>query len=104
MKAVSKLRLIQSTVSDSLTTLASACKSSTDPSQAWLFRWPEDRWYPGIQWVGKTDYEGTNPQGGCGIFGYKSYNKGVPQVAADKAISLGCYQTTTPIRFVEDLD
>jgi len=82
---------------------ATACKSSTDPSQAWISRWPETARYPAIQWVGKTDFEGTNPQGGCGVFGYKSYNKGVPQVAADKAISLGCYQTTTPLRFVEDL-
>ncbi|KAH7057452.1 hypothetical protein BKA62DRAFT_738822, partial [Auriculariales sp. MPI-PUGE-AT-0066] len=77
---------------------ALTCKNSTDPAQAWLFRWPEDKRYPAIQWVGKTDVEGTNPQGGCGVFGYKSHDKGVPYVAADKAISLGCAQTTTPLR------
>ena len=41
---------------------------------------------------GKTDEEGTDPQGGCGLLGYKSNAHGVPITTRDsnRQISVVC--------------
>ena len=41
--------------------------------------------------LGKTDEEGTDPQGGCGVLGYKAATTGAPVVASGtNTITLEC--------------
>ena len=41
--------------------------------------------------LGKTDEEGTDPQGGCGVLGYKAASTGAPVVASGtNTITLEC--------------
>ncbi|EJD41973.1 hypothetical protein AURDEDRAFT_115235, partial [Auricularia subglabra TFB-10046 SS5] len=44
-----------------------------------------------LLWVGKTDEEGTDPQGGCGVLGYKSSVDGTPVIThTNQQITLEC--------------
>lgn len=45
----------------------------------------------GMYWRGKTDEEGTDPQGGCGLLGYEAYAQGNPVVThKTRAIFVTC--------------
>jgi len=45
----------------------------------------------GMYWYGITDEEGTDPQGGCGLLGYKANSLGIPVVTQKtRAISVTC--------------
>ncbi|KAF8340706.1 uncharacterized protein EI90DRAFT_3117215 [Cantharellus anzutake] len=70
------------------TTLATCPSSRPVPSSdiPYSFRWlirndPGVGLVDGLYWYGSTDVEGTTPQGGCGLLGYKSFTQGNPVVA-----------------------
>lgn len=44
-----------------------------------------------LLWIGKTDEEGTQPQGGCGVLGYKAAADGTPVIThTNQQITLEC--------------
>lgn len=52
-----------------------------------------------LRWAGESDEEGTILQGGCGLLGYKSHNKGVPTIThSNNQITIEC--TGTAFRMV----
>jgi len=53
-----------------------------------------------IYWSGSSDEEGTVLQGGCGLLGYKSKNKGVPVIThSNRQITVEC--KGTPFRLAK---
>lgn len=51
--------------------------------------------------VGKTDEEGTDPQGGCGVLGYKASADGTPVITHTNAqITLECMSSGHAFRIV----
>lgn len=54
-----------------------------------------------LLWVGKTDEEGTDPQGGCGVLGYKASADGTPVITHTNAqITLECMSSGHAFRIV----
>ncbi|KAF5380168.1 hypothetical protein D9615_006105 [Tricholomella constricta] len=75
------------------TTLANC---GTDYPQRWSLDTGNNN---ALRWGGKSDEEGTILQGGCGLLGYKSHNKGVPTIThSGNQITIEC--TGTAFRMV----
>lgn len=54
--------------------------------------------------LGKTDWEGSTPQGDCGQFGYEADASGVPTLTSSGQVTLGCYEATVAFKLSSATD
>ncbi|KIM84460.1 hypothetical protein PILCRDRAFT_818024 [Piloderma croceum F 1598] len=70
---------------------------NTEYPQRWVLNTANNN---AIYWSGDSDEEGTILQGGCGLLGYKSHNRGVPVIThSNNQITVEC--KGTPFRLAK---